>query len=213
MGKRCCVTAHAPLRPAASPWFRPQKPRFPRISYCYYITRNAQNNQSVAGRKGFASRNVHGYVAVKRTKSQIWAFLHETCHRFAPANRARASRKRKAAATTPRADSEYGRRVPRAEALHSSRGTCLQSDCTSKQGRTCVPVDGLSYRARSPYSMISVTTPDPTVLPPSLMANLSPSSIAIGVISAISITTLSPGMHISVPSGNCRSPVTSVVLK
>ena len=53
----------------------------------------------------------------------------------------------------------------------------------------------------SDYSMISVTTPEPTVLPPSLIANLSPSSIAIGVISSISMTTLSPGMHISVPSG------------
>ena len=63
------------------------------------------------------------------------------------------------------------------------------------------------------YSITSVTTPEPTVLPPSLIANLSPSSIAIGVISSISMTTLSPGMHISVPSGRCRSPVTSVVLK
>ena len=63
------------------------------------------------------------------------------------------------------------------------------------------------------YSMISVTTPDPTVLPPSLIANLSPSSIAIGVISSISIVMLSPGIHISTPSGNLRSPVTSVVLK
>ena len=36
-----------------------------------------------------------------------------------------------------------------------------------------------------PYSMISVTTPEPTVLPPSLIANLSPSSIAIGVIRSI----------------------------
>ena len=63
------------------------------------------------------------------------------------------------------------------------------------------------------YSMISVTTPDPTVLPPSLIAKRSPSSIATGVISSISITTLSPGMHISVPSGSFRSPVTSVVLR
>lgn len=52
------------------------------------------------------------------------------------------------------------------------------------------------------YSIISVTTPDPTVLPPSLIANLSPSSIAIGVIRLIVIVMLSPGMHISVPSGN-----------
>ena len=63
------------------------------------------------------------------------------------------------------------------------------------------------------YSMISVTTPEPTVLPPSLIANLSPSSIAIGVISSISIVILSPGIHISTPSGNFKSPVTSVVLK
>ena len=56
-------------------------------------------------------------------------------------------------------------------------------------------------RFRSNYSITSVTTPEPTVLPPSLIANLSPSSIAIGVISSISMTTLSPGMHISVPSG------------
>lgn len=69
-----------------------------------------------------------------------------------------------------------------------------------------------NYRFRS-YSMISVTTPEPTVLPPSLIANLSPSSIAIGVIRSISIVTLSPGIHISVPSGSFRSPVTSVVLK
>ena len=41
------------------------------------------------------------------------------------------------------------------------------------------------------YSIISVTTPDPTVLPPSLIAKRSPSSIATGVISSISITTVS----------------------
>ena len=52
------------------------------------------------------------------------------------------------------------------------------------------------------YSMISVTTPEPTVLPTSLIANLSPSSIAIGVIRLIAIVMLSPGMHIYVPSGN-----------
>ena len=65
----------------------------------------------------------------------------------------------------------------------------------------------------SHYSMISVTTPEPTVLPPSRIANLSPSSIAIGVMSFTSMMMLSPGMHISVPSGSLRSPVTSVVLK
>ena len=52
------------------------------------------------------------------------------------------------------------------------------------------------------YSITSVTTPEPTVLPPSRIANLSPSSIAIGVISFTSMMMLSPGMHISVPSGS-----------
>ena len=61
--------------------------------------------------------------------------------------------------------------------------------------------------------MIDETTPEPTVLPPSLIAKRNPSSIAIGVISVIVMEMLSPGIHISVPSGSCKSPVTSVVLK
>ena len=60
---------------------------------------------------------------------------------------------------------------------------------------------------------IPVTTPAPTVLPPSRIANLKPSSIAIGVISLISIWILSPGITISVPAGRSITPVTSVVLK
>src|SRR5712691_4493232 len=63
------------------------------------------------------------------------------------------------------------------------------------------------------YLMIFVTTPAPTVLPPSRIANFSPSSIAIGVIRVISMVILSPGMTISVPSGNLTTPVTSVVRK
>jgi hypothetical protein len=63
------------------------------------------------------------------------------------------------------------------------------------------------------YSMISETTPDPTVRPPSLMANRRPWSMAIGWISSISIWTLSPGMTISTPSGSLATPVTSVVRK
>ena len=63
------------------------------------------------------------------------------------------------------------------------------------------------------YLLIEDTTPEPTVLPPSRIANLKPSSIAIGVISSTSIVTLSPGIHISVPSGSLITPVTSVVLK
>ena len=63
------------------------------------------------------------------------------------------------------------------------------------------------------YSMIVATRPDPTVRPPSRIANVRPCSIAIGWISSIVISTLSPGMHISVPSGMLITPVTSVVLK
>jgi hypothetical protein len=63
------------------------------------------------------------------------------------------------------------------------------------------------------YSLIFETTPAPTVLPPSLMAKRRPSSIAIGVINFILIVILSPGMHISTPSGSDMLPVTSVVLK
>ena len=63
------------------------------------------------------------------------------------------------------------------------------------------------------YSMMAVTTPAPTVRPPSRMAKRSFSSIAIGVISSIVTATLSPGITISVPSGSATTPVTSVVLK
>ena len=63
------------------------------------------------------------------------------------------------------------------------------------------------------YSMIVATRPDPTVRPPSRIANVRPCSIAIGWISSIVISTLSPGMHISTPSGSSQTPVTSVVLK
>ena len=97
------------------------------------------------------------------------------------------------------------RSVPCRSSLRSlgkpSRLECLRSDLE------------LRSRHSRGYSKISVTTPEPTVLPPSLIANLSPSSIAIGVIRSISIVMLSPGMHISTPSGSFRSPVTSVVLK
>ena len=63
------------------------------------------------------------------------------------------------------------------------------------------------------YSITFVTCPAPTVLPPSLIANLTFSSIAIGDIRSTVIDTLSPGITISVPSGKVTSPVTSVVLK
>ena len=63
------------------------------------------------------------------------------------------------------------------------------------------------------HSRIFVTTPEPTVRPPSRMAKRRPSSHAIGVISVISMSMLSPGMTISTPSGSLMLPVTSVVRK
>src|SRR5207302_8426581 len=63
------------------------------------------------------------------------------------------------------------------------------------------------------HSMILATTPAPTVRPPSRMAKRRFSSIAIGTISSTVIATLSPGITISVPSGRCTTPVTSVVRK
>jgi len=63
------------------------------------------------------------------------------------------------------------------------------------------------------HSMILVTTPWPTVLPPSRMAKRSFSSIAIGVPRSTTTWRLSPGMTISTPSGSVHWPVTSVVRK
>ena len=63
------------------------------------------------------------------------------------------------------------------------------------------------------YSMIVATRPEPTVRPPSRIAKVRPWLIAIGWISSIVISMLSPGIHISVPSGRLQTPVTSVVLK
>ena len=71
----------------------------------------------------------------------------------------------------------------------------------------------LFMRFISDYSMIEATLPEPTVLPPSRIANVRPWLIAIGWMSSIVISTLSPGMHISVPAGRLHTPVTSVVLK
>ena len=63
------------------------------------------------------------------------------------------------------------------------------------------------------YARISATTPEPTVLPPSRIAKRRPFSIAIAEMSSTVISTLSPGRHISTPSGRLITPVTSVVLK
>src|SRR5439155_12441087 len=62
-------------------------------------------------------------------------------------------------------------------------------------------------RGIGPYFLILVPTPAPTVRPPSRIANRSPSSIAIGVISSIVIFGLSPGITISTPAANSTVPV------
>ena len=64
-----------------------------------------------------------------------------------------------------------------------------------------------------PYFKIFVTTPAPTVRPPSRIAKRRPSSMAIGVISSTLTPMLSPGMTISTPAGSSTEPVTSVVRK
>jgi len=79
--------------------------------------------------------------------------------------------------------------------------------------RTCKRYNDSHQTAPYYYSRISLTTPAPTVRPPSRIANRSSFSIAIGVISSAEIDTLSPGMIISIPSGNVITPVTSVVRK
>ena len=71
----------------------------------------------------------------------------------------------------------------------------------------------LFSEAANRYVMMFVTTPAPTVRPPSRMAKRRPSSIAIGTISSIFICVLSPGITISTPSARFTDPVTSVVLK
>ena len=59
---------------------------------------------------------------------------------------------------------------------------------------------------RGTYSIILATTPAPTVLPPSRMANRRPPSHAILVMSSTSTLMLSPGITISMPAGSCITP-------
>src|SRR3954454_8680313 len=72
---------------------------------------------------------------------------------------------------------------------------------------------GAPAEGPSDHLRILVTRPAPTVRPPSRMAKRRPSSIAMGWIISTRISVLSPGMTISVPSGRCTTPVTSVVRK
>ncbi len=72
---------------------------------------------------------------------------------------------------------------------------------------------GFIFFYKNTYASISVTIPEPTVRPPSRIEKVVPCSIATGWINSTSMVTLSPGMTISVPSGNTIVPVTSVVRK
>ena len=63
------------------------------------------------------------------------------------------------------------------------------------------------------YLSTFVTTPEPTVRPPSRMANRTLASMAIGEINSTLSFTLSPGMHISASPSRLAVPVTSVVRK
>ena len=69
------------------------------------------------------------------------------------------------------------------------------------------------FECRSNYLTIFVTTPAPTVLPPSRIAKLRPCSIAIGARSLTLKVTVSPGITSSLSAGSSTSPVTSVVRK
>ena len=96
-------------------------------------------------------------------------------------------------------------------------GTSLvvTTSTTSPTGQPEIPPakTGRDVPARFSHSTIFVTTPAPTVRPPSRIANRTFSSIAIADTSSMSTDTLSPGITISVPSGSFTVPVTSVVRK
>jgi len=72
---------------------------------------------------------------------------------------------------------------------------------------------GRFARPPSAYSTICVTTPAPTVRLPSRIAKRACSSSAIGLLSSIVSSALSPGITISAPSPSWTVPVTSAVRK
>src|SRR5882757_8024119 len=76
-----------------------------------------------------------------------------------------------------------------------------------------LPANREPRHSASCYLSTLETAPAPTVRPPSRIAKRRPSSMAIGWISVIVISALSPGMHISTPSWSSTEPVTSVVRK
>src|ERR1700681_2453333 len=81
--------------------------------------------------------------------------------------------------------------------FHSTRSGCNRLFLSVKELRFLQTSQARMIFSRAmccSYLRILVTTHAPTVRPPSLMANRSPSSIAIGAISSIVICTLSPGI-------------------
>ncbi len=88
----------------------------------------------------------------------------------------------------------------------------LPSRCTAFEAVPPVEGSTISLLFTRRYSIISATTPAPTVRPPSRIAKSSSFSMAMGIISSTSISALSPGIHMSLPT-SFAVPVTSVVLK
>ncbi len=82
-----------------------------------------------------------------------------------------------------------------------------------RAGKLALPCSGNGNFPLYYFSETAETTPEPTVRPPSRIAKRRPGSIAMGVMSSTSMVTLSPGIHISMPSGSLITPVTSVVRK
>ncbi len=97
--------------------------------------------------------------------------------------------------------------------IHSRRWTALCAGSNISHKKMSCSEEQLIFTAAGDQPSTSMTTPEPTVRPPSRIAKRRPFSIAMGVISSTFMSTLSPGMHISVPSGRVMMPVTSVVRK
>ena len=72
----------------------------------------------------------------------------------------------------------------------------------------CISVIG-AWMGHVDHASTLETTPAPTVRPPSRMANLSPGSMATGLMSSNLAVMLSPGMTISMPSGSVTVPAVS----
>jgi len=94
-------------------------------------------------------------------------------------------------------------------------GVWCETDGTRHRSRSLPNTKHETRNTSRGQAMIFVTTPEPTVRPPSRMAKRRPSSMATGMpsISSTVTFTLSPGMHISTPAGSATLPVTSVVRK